>query len=1456
MKFKKEYLKSFLVVFFLITSNLIFSQTFEEVQNSTFGHGIQTSQPSFYDIDNDNLLDLFISDYGSNGQIRHFEQTSIYSYDFQLINSQFSNLILFHPSKPFFHDIDNDGLLDMLVGVLDGNINHFEQTESGSDEFELLTEYFCGIEDWLPVPNLIDLDGDGLLDMICGRSNGHLSHYEHVAPNSYDFELIDNNFNYIDVGNANRPTFTDIDGDNLIDLIIGEGEESGGDGGDIFYYEQAAPNSYDFVFISDNFLPIDIGKLTTPAFAYIDNDNKLDLIVGELDGNLNLFEQNAQFSLEFDIVSENYLTIDVGKSAFPACKDIDNDGLLDLIIGEYNGNLNLYEQCSIGSFNFDSISDSLLDVGRGKSNPTITDIDNDGLWDLFLGGFNSGEVSHFEQTETETYDFELVTNNFIQVNGGNAALHFKDIDNDNLLDLLVGVHTGNLIHFEQEGVNSQIFNLVSENFSDIDAGSYAIPTTTDLDNNGLIDLLIGVSSNGRIRHYEQVSHNSYDFELVESVFENISTRYMATPTFADINNDRLDDIIAGSYDGGLHLFEHHSDIQLYFTKIEAGDFVNEISTSISCSCSDFDNDEDIDLFITNAWYVNPANTEANFLYKNNGNGTFIKVVDGDIVNFENSSKSNSWGDYNNDGFNDLFVANSGQSGGPNSLFRNNGDGTFTTITDITFTQDINHTQNGVWGDFNNDGMLDLMTTSATGTYLYINLDTETFSERIMINEGYYQGISCIDYDNDNDLDLYLTRYSTTANNNTLYNNDGNGNFTRIYDNIIVSDEGSSPGASWADYDNDCDLDLFVPNSDDNYFYSNNGDGNFTRIYDNSIVMDEGTSISANWGDYNNNGFLDIFVSNRDNENNFLYENTGDGNFERIVTGNIALDIGTSFGCTWFDSDNDGDLDLYVVNRQEKNCFYQNEIGSNSNWIKIKCVGDLSNKSAIGAKVKVKAIINGNPVWQMREISGQSGAWNQNSLIQHFGLGNSNMISHIVIEWPSGIVQALSDIIPNQFITITEPAESSVKLEIETIYSSFDREVIVPVIVSENNYPINSLEINLTEYSDGLEFISINTEETLLDESNWICTANETNNILHIVSIGSQPLQGIGILCYLKFQVIQMEGFVPINFDSIVINTAEMLAETQNGSVNVILPNYGDVDQNGQIQAIDANRILDYLVESYYLDDIQKLNAEVSFDNSVSALDANIILQYVSGIIDSLPNEIGEGYIALGNIQMNDQTVSSEELIETPLHLTGADSIYSFEVCLSYDSNMIEFVSYEYSELLNDFIVESNFIYDNKIYFAGTGFNPINENGEFILLNFLVSEEFDSDSTIVSLDKLRWNENDIQIEPAETILYNSVSTSENPLPLVTKLGSNFPNPFNPSTKINFQLAQESDVDISIYNIKGQKVKQLVRSQRLSGQHSVVWHGKDEQDQPVASSIYFYKLKVNKKTIAVRKCLLLK
>jgi len=283
-----------------------------------------------------------------------------------------------------------------------------------------------------------------------------------------------------------------------------------------------------------------------------------------------------------------------------------------------------------------------------------------------------------------------------------------------------------------------------------------------------------------------------------------------------------------------------------------------------------------------------------------------------------------------------------------------------------------------------------------------------------------------------------------------------------------------------------------------------------------------------------------------------------------------------------------------------------------------------------------------------------------------------------------------------------------------------------------------------------------------------------------------------------------------------------------------------VDLNNQVQAIDSNRILEYLVGDYELSEIQKLNADVSFDDTVSALDANFILQYVSGLIDSLPNLVGEEYLASGNIQMSNQIVSIGDLVEIPINLSSSDNIFSFESTISYDSDFLHFSSSEYSSILDDFIIAENITDNSDINFSGTGFFPIIENGNLFYLDFLVTDDFIIDSTKVSLEMLRWNENDILLNSSEAILYNSVSSNENSVPLVTKLGSNYPNPFNPTTKIDFQLAHETKVVISIYNIKGQKVKSLIDGNYKKGDHSVIWNGKDNFGNYVSSGVYLYKM----------------
>jgi hypothetical protein len=254
-------------------------------------------------------------------------------------------------------------------------------------------------------------------------------------------------------------------------------------------------------------------------------------------------------------------------------------------------------------------------------------------------------------------------------------------------------------------------------------------------------------------------------------------------------------------------------------------------------------------------------------YHNNGDGTFTKITNIAIVTEISEVRGCSWGDYDNDGNLDLFVSNGGDQN--NFLFRNNGDGTFMKITTGAIVNDGGDSRSCAWAD----------------------------------------------YDNDGDLDLFVANAGNQ--NNFFYENNGDGTFTKITTGVIVTDGGNSQGGSWADFDNDGDLDLFVTNyGQNNFLYRNNGDKTFTKITNGAIVSDVGNSYGSSWGDYDNDGDLDLFVANHKGLG-FLYSNNGDSTFARI-TNQIDPIVATddSRGCMWADYDNDGDLDLFVANFSE------------------------------------------------------------------------------------------------------------------------------------------------------------------------------------------------------------------------------------------------------------------------------------------------------------------------------------------------------------------------------------------------------------------------------------------------------------------------------------------------------------------------------------------------------------
>ncbi len=470
--------------------------------------------------------------------------------------------------------------------------------------------------------------------------------------------------------------------------------------------------------------------------------------------------------------------------------------------------------------------------------------------------------------------------------------------------------------------------------------------------------------------------------------------------------------------------------QTTFTKITLRDTVNDRRSSFGVSWGDYDNDGFLDLFV--------ANNGTNFLYRNNGNGSFTRVTEGAIVNDVGSSRSASWGDYDNDGDLDLFIAK--YYAEKNFLYRNNGNGTFTKVTNGIIVNDSGDSRGSSWGDYDNDGDLDLFVANDNNqsNFLYQNNGNDRFVSitegPIATDQGNSNSSNWADYDNDGDLDLFVTNFGLK---DFLYRNDSNGTFAKITEGVIVNDGVSSLSSSWGDYDNDGDFDLFVANGNqNNSLYQNNGNGTFIKITEGVIVNDRGASVSSSWGDYDNDGDLDLFVANYD-QNNSLYQNNSDGTFTKIMDATITNHLGYSLGCSWGDYDNDGDLDLFVANAVG-NLLYQNN-GNGNNWINIHLTGVVSNRSAIGAKVKMKATIGGRPVWQTQKISGQTGSASQNSLNVEFGLGTATIIDSIQIRWPSGIIQDTAQVAVNQFVKI-----------VESRFTRVDRGVLVNDVGSSRN----------------------------------------------------------------------------------------------------------------------------------------------------------------------------------------------------------------------------------------------------------------------------------------------------------------------------------------------------------------------------------------------------------------------
>jgi hypothetical protein len=468
-----------------------------------------------------------------------------------------------------------------------------------------------------------------------------------------------------------------------------------------------------------------------------------------------------------------------------------------------------------------------------------------------------------------------------------------------------------------------------------------------------------------------------------------------------------------------------------FTKIQNSPVVSTLGDSRSVNWIDVDSDGDLDLFISNG----KEGGENNFLYKNDGNGLFTAYTNDPIVQDFKPSDGATWADFDNDGDNDCFVVN--WYGVSNLFYKNDGNGNFSQVSTGAAVTDGGHSETAAWGDYDNDGFLDLYVTnsgpigSPQKNFMYRNngsghLDKITMGPQVN-DVMTSRCVNWTDYDTDGDLDLFITNEGNSNEAENLYQNNGNGSFSKITSGSLLMNGGKTMSASWGDYDNDGKMDVFLANYlGANALFHNDGNGAFTKITSGPVVTGTARAFCGQWADIDHDADLDLFVTNSFGSGllkNFLFINQGDGTFIKNISEVVATDEGWSYGCAFGDMDHDGDLDLAVANcyneSQEDYLYENHSAATDRHWLMVHCVGVQSNKSAIGAKVRVKAIINGQMVEQMREISAQSAYCGQNQLTAHFGLGDAETVLEIKVEWPSGMVQVFEHIFGNQYVTIVE-----------------------------------------------------------------------------------------------------------------------------------------------------------------------------------------------------------------------------------------------------------------------------------------------------------------------------------------------------------------------------------------------------------------------------------------------------
>ncbi len=482
--------------------------------------------------------------------------------------------------------------------------------------------------------------------------------------------------------------------------------------------------------------------------------------------------------------------------------------------------------------------------------------------------------------------------------------------------------------------------------------------------------------------------------------------------------------------------------------VHDGNQIIDMQIASGAAWLDYDNDGDLDLYVS-------MRTGANKFFRNLGNGNFQNVAailgaadpDGD-------GGGVAVADFNNDGWQDIYLANSQGD----RLLKNNGGISFTDITSTAFVDPNvggpSRTPSASWGDYNKDGFLDLYISqhspspvfdpppgATTQDFMFFNTGQETFVDvssllgiANLTNWGFIGAWT--DFDHDDDMDIFLVN-DCRPNSfpppvyTRIFRNDGGTNaltwsFTEVSVAVGVNDCRNGMGVAVGDYNRDGWMDVFYTNIGPCVLFKNNH-GVFEDVSA-ATQVNLPTAPLYSWGcafmDYDLDGWQDISVmlgalsgaANMSNSPNYFFKNNGNGTFT-----DIAPQLGLAFpqksrNGIYGDYDNDGDLDLYIVNYGDTCKLMRNELNNSKHWLQIDLVGKTCNRDGIGSKIQ---ITTPNSVSQYYETRSGSNLGGGDSPYAHFGLDTQSLISEVKVKWPCGRLQSLYNVAVDQTLLIIE-----------------------------------------------------------------------------------------------------------------------------------------------------------------------------------------------------------------------------------------------------------------------------------------------------------------------------------------------------------------------------------------------------------------------------------------------------